>query len=306
MDFITTAGRIASLFLIMAVGYLMNKANIIDREANLRYTRLVINISLPAQIISVFITNQGIVSNQEVLLVFGITFACYVICAVLAVLFVWIFRVPKEKKGPYLFMTLFGNVGFMGFPVITAILGEQAMIYAVIYNVVFNILVYSVGITLIAKSNKGPRFEFRRLINMPFMSAVVSIILYFLGISLPEPVMTSLNYMGNITTPVAMLILGSTIACMPLKELFDEWRIYIFTAFKLIVVPAVIILLLNYLPVSSEMLRGSLIILAAMPVATNTTMLAIEYEGDVGLASKGIFFTTVFSILTIPLISLLC
>lgn len=304
MDFMTTAGRILSLFLIMVVGYIMNKAGIIDRESNVRYTRLVIHISLPSQILSAFISNQGIVSNWEVLQVFGIVVLCYAVTGVLALLFVWLFRVPKEKRGPYLFMILFGNVGFMGFPVITTILGEEAMIYAVIYNVVFNIFVYSVGITMIAKSENGVTYELRRLINMPFMAAVVSIVLYFIGVRLPAPVMTALDYMGNVTTPVAMLILGSTIANMPLGELFDEWRIYLFTAVKLLLAPMVVLALLKFLPIQSELLKGSLVILAAMPVATNTTMLAIEYEGDEKLASKGIFFTTILSILTIPWITM--
>lgn len=306
MDFMTTAGRIVSLFLIMVVGYIMNKIKIIDREANVRYTKLVINISLPAQIITAFISNRGIVSNQEVLFVFAIAAGIYVIYGILAVLFVYLLRVPKEKKGTYMFMTMFGNIGFMGFPVITAIFGEEAMIYAVICNVVFNLLVYSVGITLIGKQEGGTKFNPRRLVNMPLLAATLSIILYFTGMSLPAQVMTSLDYMGNVTTPVAMLILGSTIAGMPIKKLFDEWRIYIFSVLKLLVIPLVVIWVLNQLPMNLELLKGTLIVLAAMPVATNTTMLAIEYDGDVQLASKGIFFTTVLSILTIPLITVLC
>lgn len=307
MDFMTTAGRIVSLFLIMVVGYMMNKAGIIDREANVRYTKLVINISLPAQIITAFISNRGIVSNQEVLMVFAITFAIYVVYGVLAILFTWMLRVPPKQKGTYLFMTMFGNIGFMGFPVITAIFGEEAMIYAVICNVVFNVLVYSIGITMISSSADGStKFQWRRLRNMPLMAAGVSIFLYFTGIPLPEQVMTSLDFLGNVTTPVAMLILGSTIAGMPIRELFDEWRIYIFSALKLLVIPLVIIFLLDRFAMDIELLKGTLIVLAAMPVATNTTMLAIEYDGDVQLASKGIFFTTVLSILTIPLITMMC
>ncbi len=307
MDFMTTAGRIVSLFLIMVVGYIMNKAGIIDKEANVRYTKLVINISLPAQIITAFISNRGIVSNQEVLLVFAVTAGIYVIYGIFAVLLVFLLRVPKEQKGTYIFMTLFGNIGFMGFPVITAIFGEEAMIYAVICNVVFNLFVYSIGISLIGKSEDGlTKFNPRRLMNMPLMAAALSIILYFTGISLPAQVMTSLDYMGNVTTPVAMLILGSTIAGMPIKELFDEWRIYIFSGVKLLVIPLAVLWVLNQVPMNMELLKGTLIVLTAMPVATNTTMLAIEYDGDVQLASKGIFFTTVLSILTIPLITMFC
>lgn len=303
MSFLDTAAQIISLFLIMVVGYVMYKKNVIDDAATVRYTKLIINISLPSQIITAFVSNQGIVSNQEVITVFGITFVAYVIYALVGTCFVWLTKVPKKQRGTFIFMTMFGNVGFMGFPVITAIFGEEALIYAVIFMVVFNVLVYSIGIMLINTNNTGG-FNIKKLVNMPFIAAVLSIILYFANIRLPDMVMTSLNFMGNITTPVAMLILGATVATMPIKELFDEWRIYFFIIVRLAVLPLIALVLMRYVNVS-EMIRGTVIVLSATPVATNATMLAIEYGGDTKLTSKGIFFTTILCMITIPLITLI-
>ncbi len=305
MNFGTTIMQIFSLFLIMVIGYVLRKRNIFDDAANVRFTRLIIYVSLPAQIIKAFVSNQGIVSNREVILMFGISLLIYLLYAIVGVLFVMIFRVPADRKGPYLFMMMFGNVGFMGFPLTEALLGEEALIYAVIFNVIFNLLVYSVGILMIGKKEEEFHFPIKKLLNMPLISAVLSIILYFGKISLPEVVLQSLNFMGNITTPVAMLILGSTIAGMPWKELFDEWRIYVFTAFKLLLIPVLVIGCLNLIPQINPLIRGSLILLSATPVATNATMLAIEYDGNRALASKGVFFTTLLCMLTIPFIQLL-
>ena len=303
MSFLDTASQIMSLFLIVIVGYVMYKRTVIDDAAIVRYTKMIINISLPSQIITAFVSNVGIVSNKEVLTVFGIAAVAYAIYAVVGVLFVFVTRVPKHQRGTYIFMTMFGNVGFMGFPVITAIFGEEALIYAVIFMVVFNVLVYSIGILLInTKENSG--FDIKKLINMPFIAAVLSIILYFANIKLPDMVMTSLNFMGNITTPAAMIILGATVATMPVKELFDEWRVYPFVVVRLAILPLIAIVLMQYVPVS-DLIRGTVIVLSATPVATNTTMLAIEYGGDVKLGSKGVFFTTILCMLTIPLISAL-
>ena len=91
---------------------------------------------------------------------------------------------------------------------------------------------------------------------------------------------------------------------MPIKELFDEWRIYLFIIVRLAILPVIAIFLMKYVPVS-ELIKGTVIVLSATPVATNTTMLAIEYGGDVKLGSKGVFFTTILCMLTIPLISAL-
>lgn len=306
MDFLTVTGQMVSLFIIMIIGYIMYKAKVIDDAATVRYTKLVLNISLPAQIITSFIENQGIVSNGEVIRVFGICLFSYVVYFILAVIFVAAVRVKKEERGTYLFMSLFSNVGFMGYPVITTIFGDEAMIYAVIFNVVFNILVYSIGIFLISSGKGEFRFNPRNLINMSFVSAVVSIIFFFAKIKLPEVLMTSFGYLGNLTTPVAMLILGATISSMPVKELFDEWRIYLFTVFRLAVIPLVMFGIFRLWPMASPMVIGVMIIMAGMPVATNTTMLAIEYGGDTKLAAKGIFFSTVFSVVAIPLLAMLC
>ena len=117
-------------------------------------------------------------------------------------------------------------------------------------------------------------------------------------------VMTSFNFMGNITTPVAMLILGATVATMPIKELFDEWRIYLFIIVKLAIMPLIAIALMQFVDVS-ELIRGTVIVLSATPVATNATMLAIEYGGDTKLTSKGIFFTTILCMVSIPLLTLI-
>ncbi len=303
MSFLDTAAQIMSLFLIVIVGYVMYKRTVIDDAAIVRYTKMIINISLPSQIITAFVSNVGIVSNKEVLTVFGIAAVAYLIYAIAGVMFVFVTRVPKRQRGTYIFMTMFGNVGFMGFPVITAIFGEDALIYAVIFMVVFNVLVYSIGILLI-NTKEDFSFDVKKLVNMPFIAAVLSIILYFANIKLPDMVMTSLNFMGNITTPAAMLILGATVATMPVKELFDEWRIYPFIVVRLAILPLIAIGLMRYVPVS-DMIRGTVIVLSATPVATNTTMLAIEYGGDVKLGSKGVFFTTILCMLTIPLISAL-
>ena len=170
MSFGATAAQIMSLFFIMIVGYIMYKRGIIDDVANVRFTRLIMNISLPAQFIKAFLENQGIVTNQEVLMVFGISIAAHMIYAVIGFVFVFVTRVPKKQIGTYLFMMTFGNVGFMGFPVIQAILGDEAMIYAVIYNVIFNVLVYSIGIALISSADGGAKFELKKVINMPFLS----------------------------------------------------------------------------------------------------------------------------------------
>ena len=305
MEFMTVASQMLSLLIIMAVGYIMYKAKIIDDAATEHFSKMVLNISLPAQIISSFIENQGIVSNREILSLFGVSILSFMIYFVLAVLFVLLFHVEESQRGMYIFMNMFANVGFMGYPLITTIYGDSAMIYAVVFNVVFSVVMYSFGIFLIGMGKGEFHFQPKLLLNTTFVSSILSILLFFARIQLPEVVMTSLDYMGNLTTPVAMLILGAAIAAMPIRELFDEWRVYIFTAFRLLVIPLAMMGFFKLCPAGFDRMAGVIVVLSAMPVATNCTMLAIEYGGDTHLAAKGIFFSTILSVVTIPMIAVL-
>lgn len=307
MDFWSIASRILSLFIIMAIGFIMNKVGVIDEIATARFTKLVLNITVPAQIITAFINNRGVVSSSEVISGMLIAACLFPVYALLGALLLGVIRVPKKQRGTYIFMCMFCNVGFMGYPVITAIFGEQAMIYAVLLNAVFNLYMFSVGVILIRGEKKDVKLDPKTLLhNVPLMASALSIVLFFTSIRFPEPLMTSLDYLGDVTTPVAMLVLGATIGSMHIRELLDDWRTYVFTAFRLLVIPGVIYLLLRLIPGMPSMMKGTFLILSAMPVATTATMMAIEYEGDVKLASKGIFFSTICSVLTIPLVAMLC
>ena len=305
MDFSTILGQMIMLLLMMILGYLARRKNLLDDHVNASLSKVVLNVTLPAQIITSFAMEGAELTNGEVGAAFGLSCLVYLFYAVLAIICVHLLRLPRADWGTYKYMIIFGNIGFMGFPVITAIFGAKALVYAVIMNIVFNLLVFSYGIKLITdgQENAGS-FTWRKLINMPLISSALTLVLFFLHIKLPAVVNTALFTMGDATTPMAMLILGCTIAEMPLRELFDEWRVYVFTAIKLLLMPVLVFLLLHLLPGfdAGSLLGKVLVVLSPVPVATNATMLSIEYGGNNKLVAQGIFFSTIFSVLTIPLL----
>ena len=305
MDFSTILGQMLMLLLMMILGYLARRQNLLDEHVNASLSKVVLNVTLPAQIITSFAMEGAELTNGEVGAAFGLSCLIYLFYMALAVIYVRLMRLPRQDWGTYQYMIIFGNIGFMGFPVITAIFGAKALVYAVIMNIVFNLLVFSYGIKLITDgSETAGSFSWRKLINMPLISSALTLVLFFLHIKLPTVVNTALFTMGDATTPMAMLILGCTIAEMPLRELFDEWRVYIFTAVKLLAMPLLVFLLLQLLPgfEANSLLGKVLVVLSSVPVATNATMLSIEYGGNNKLVAQGIFFSTIFSVLTIPLL----
>ena len=303
MDIVMIAYQMLALFLLLLTGIVAYKTHVTNDEAVRHLTELVLNVSLPAQILVSFLSNRGKVSNVTLLEATGVSLFCYVVYFLVGIVFVAVTRTPKKQRRTYIFMLLFGNVGFMGYPVIQAVFGIDAMIYAVVFNVVFNFIVYSVGIMLIGEEKTG-KFDPKLLINTPMITALIALTLFFTPIPLPEYLNDALNYLGNLTTPLAMIILGGTIAKMKARDLFDDWRIYVFTVFRLMIMPLAVFAAMDLIHEQHYFIRGTAIVLAATPVATNATMLAIQYDGDVDLVSKGIFASTVLSVVSIPIMAM--
>jgi predicted permease len=208
-------------------------------------------------------------------------------------------RSPLSDRGLYRFMVVFGNVGFMGFPVIQSIFGTGAVFYVTLFNIAFSVLCFSVGIIML--SDKGTKFNPKLLINPTMVVSLLTVLIFYTKLPVPVILKDTVTLVGRMTTPSAMLIIGSTLACISIKEVFSEYRIYMMTFVKLLVVPVLAWLLLR-LFVTDRLMLGVLVALSAMPTATNATMLSMEYDGNEQLASKGVFLTTLFSVITLPLL----
>jgi predicted permease len=205
----------------------------------------------------------------------------------------------QSDGGLYRFMVAFGNVGFMGFPVIQSIFGAGSVFYVTLFNIAFNVLCFSVGLTMI--TGRGWKLNLKSLLNPMMTVSLLTVLIFYAQLQMPAILTDTVALVGRMTTPSAMLILGSTLACIPLKDVFSEYRIYIMTFIKLLVVPVLTWLLMG-LFVKDQLMLGVLVALSAMPAATNAAMLCMEYGGNEQLASKGVFLTTLFSVITIPLL----
>ncbi len=304
MDIQVVFSQMLVLVMMMATGYSIFRLGIVESGAVSMLTRLVLNVTLPALILSSNLSDKEDMTCGALIWILLLFFGSYVIYALVGMLFVRILRVPRSQYGTYQCMILFGNVAFMGFPIITAVFGAEYLIYAVVGNTIFNLLVYSLGIVLMSGAG-GTKLSPRLFLNTPMISSVIAVAFMLLHVRAPAAILDFLDTMGAMTTPLAMVIIGATIAAMPIGEMFREWRIYLYTVVKLLVMPAVVYLIVVVLLHVDGILGAELVILSCMPTATNTTMLAIEYGGDRQLVSKGIFFTTILSVVTIPLVALL-
>ena len=198
-------------------------------------------------------------------------------------------------------MVLFGNIGFIGIPVISAVLGTEVLIYVIICNIIFNILIYTYGRYLVYRHSGQTTVRSGGIVNTGTVVGVACVLLFIFKPHLPEVLVKSVDYVGSATTFLSMLVIGISLADMPLGKIFRETRLYIYILVRHILLPIAMGWVLGLLIRDTEMV-GTFVLLIGMPVANMPLMMCEETGVDGTLLSKGIVLSTLCSLVTIPLV----
>lgn len=300
--------QMIQLFMMIGAGYLLFKLKYIDIEFSQKLTKLLLDITLPLMILSSVMNNNTERDYTKIGSVFLISFCMYVFLTVLSILVAKIFRFPPEQQGMYMFMHMFSNTAFMGFPVINALFGSEAMLYTAILNIFFNLFAFTVGIVMVnyeagSKSDTvsvKQMIDPKNLITPGTIGSVLAVVIYFLPVGFPTVISGVCASIGGITSPLAMILIGATLAKMPVNIIFNDWRVYLFTAVKQILIPVLVWPLMKIV-ITDDLIRTVMFILFLMPVANTSVLFATRYQKNEELAAKTVFVTTLISILTIPL-----
>lgn len=291
------------LFILMAIGYFCYKKEMITDEVSKKLSAIVVNIANPALVLTGCM-GENKIAGKELLMVAGIVVAMYTVLVLLAMIIPGLLRVEKEKKGTYQAMTVFSNIGFMGFPVITALYGSSALLYASFFMIPYNVLIYTYGVAAMSKGKEKEKekLSLGRIFNVGVVACIITIVIYLLGITLPGFVQTTVTNVSNLTAPLSMMVIGASLATIDLKKLFADGRLLLFSLIKLLVIPVAGMLLIKQF-VSNDMIYGVCMVMLATPVGSMTAMLAQQYEGDYETASRGVALSTILSVVTMPLVA---
>lgn len=301
MDIRAVIDQMLVLLILLIVGVIAAKTGVIDRETNRRLTNFTLIIPQTCMILgSVLNVDLGL-TPMKILGVMLAGCAMYGVLVLLSFVVPLIYRAKPRDKGIYSFMTIFGNVGFMGFPVVNSIFGPTALFYAALLNIHFNTLAYSLGISLIGNTGGKMKIDWKKLVNAPLIAAALSIFIVCFNIRVPEPVAEAVGMLGDMIVPCSMIIIGSSLGNQKFKDVFCDWRAYAFAPVRLFVAPILLWAVLR-LFIHDTVLLGTMTVLGAMPVAAFATMLSIQYGGNEEMASRSVFVSTVLSVVTIPII----
>ena len=283
------------IFVGLVAGFFLRKRNIISAAGTKELTAITLNVFLPGMLFVNIMSNNSEMRTGDVLFYLALSAGMYLIGLILGKIFTAVTKAPKSDKGVYEFGSLASNAGFMGIPVCLAVFGSSCSLYAALTNIPFNLLTFSLGVYLLAG-----KATLRRILNPSFITSIVAVALYLLRVPVPSIITDAASFLGQATTVCAMVVIGSTLATVPLGSIFREWRFIPYLILRLFGIAAVTYLLLKFVNIP-PLAKSVIVMMAAMPVATNSTMLSNLYGGNTELASKVVFLSHALSILTIPL-----
>lgn len=300
-------GQMIILFLLMLVGLVCRKTGLITNAGSKIISGVVVNVANPALILSASINKENTIQGRELLMTAGLAIGVYVFLVAMALIVPKVFRVSKGDKGSYKVMTVFANIGFMGFPVISAVYGGEALLYASFFLIPFNVLIYTWGIAAItadsgAKAPEGP--VWKKILNVGVVSCILTIIIYVTRIPVPVAIEETIGHLANLTAPLSMMVIGASLADMDFKSLFTDVRLIIFSLIKLIVIPVIGVSVIKLFGVSNT-LAGVCMVMLSTPVASMTAMLAQQYDANYEVTSKGVALTTILAVVTMPLVGMI-
>lgn len=287
--------QIFMLFGLMAVGYICGKTQVLDPAANGKISGFILKATLPATILnSAFSQN-----TMEAGLVWHVTVTAVGVFILLPVISKLLARL-LHLDVTYQLMLNYSNLGFMGLPIVASVYGEESTFFVAIFMMIFNLHMFTIGIITLQGKPDSPGAMLKKLCTPAIISALLAFVIVLLHIDAPAPAARLINSLGSVTTPLAMIIIGSQLAQMRFKEVLLKPILYMVAFLKLVVYPAIVYVVLNLI-IGPGMVTNIATILMGLPVAANVTMLCSGYDGDVSLAAQGTCVSTLFSLFTIPL-----
>lgn len=307
------------IFILIGIGMILYRRKIISEEGSKQISGLIINITNPALLICSALDDGPKASLQELGIALIAYTAVFAILIAASFLIPRLLRIPQKLHYAYQMLTIFGNVGFIGIPLASAVLGSESLIYVSIFNLLFNLLIYTFGISLLQGAATGQIQEsvplsdeqakgraalpsssrLQKLINAGTISAAITIIFYLGNFRVPVIISSALSYTGRATTFLSMLVLGVSVAQMAPKDIFSHPKLYAFTLLRQILVPIGCMLFMRQF-FDNKLILNTMLLMAAVPAANMPLMLAKQMDMETESISQGIILTTVLSLVTVP------
>lgn len=304
MEFFFIFSKVFVIFLLIFVGYALTRSGLVSEKGQKEMTNVLLYTFLPCALIRAFqipFERQVFFDGILIFILMGIAYLLTTCASVFIAKFV---TKDKSKQAILVLGMVLPNVGFMGYPLIESLIGKEYIFYAVMANISFEIISWSIMVTIITKSvgTSSDISIIKRLSTMPpIIAIVIGLITYLLPFTIPEPFKSTIELLGNAMTPVAMLIVGMSLSKANIKKILFQKELYIVSFVRLVIYPVALLFILKLLGIDG-VLFSIPIILIAMPSAGYTNIIAQKFGADATFASEIVTLCNLISLITIPVI----
>ena len=300
MDVSVLIPKMIVFVVLMVIGYLCAKTNFAGREFTKDASKMVINVFMSATIINSVLVSDARLSGGELLQVMLVLCMSVGVCWVLAAVSCRLVGLGDKAPLFELLIAVMNNM-FIALPVVETLFGSQAVFYCSLSCIPFNVLLYTFGIYRLQGGEGKGSVRLRDIFSVPLLATLVALVIFLLRPPVPPVVKELASTMSAATMPLSMIVIGSSLGSVSLLDAFKKGKLYLMCVIRLLLCPLLVWLLAG-LMTDDLMLRVTATIIAAAPSGVVVSVLAIQYDRDAVFTSEGVLLSTVFSMLTIPLI----
>lgn len=304
------------ILILILIGYYFYKRGVLDDSSVRTISAIVVDAANPALLINAALTSEMTLSLSLFLEALGLMGALYAILIVCGLVIPVLLRIPKHERYSCEMLTIHGNCGFIGFPVCSAVLGPDSLVYASINCLIFNIIFYTYSIWKLQKeaawqaAQRGERPEktgggkaaLSMFFNPGTIAAMITVFLYLVDVSVPVILADVISYLGGSCVFLSMLVLGSSVAKCELRSLITgPKRMWVFLAIRMLALPILLVLLVRPL-IRDSLMLGTFAIMVSLPGGNLPLMMAEELNMETRELSRGIVLSTALCVVTIPVV----
>lgn len=300
MDVSVLIPKMIVFVVLMVIGYLCAKTNFAGREFTKDASKMVINVFMTATIINSVLVSDARLSGGELLQVMLVLCMSVGVCWVLAAISCRLVGLGDKAPLFELLIAVMNNM-FIALPVVETLFGSQAVFYCSLSCIPFNILLYTFGIYRLQGGEGKGSVRLRDIFSVPLLATLAALVIFLLQPPVPPVLKELASTMSAATMPLSMIVIGSSLGSVSLLDAFKKGKLYLMCVLRLLLCPLLVWLLAGLIT-DDLMLRVTATIIAAAPSGVVVSVLAIQYDRDAVFTSEGVLLSTVFSMLTIPLI----
>jgi malate permease and related proteins len=311
MILINSMQSVLTILIIILIGYVLAAKGWFDEKTSSLFSKIVVNVSLPALMISNLMTTFDKDKLYSLSIGLVAPFVIMIISYILSFLLGNLLKVERSKRGVFCALFAFSNTIFIGLPINQGLFGDKAVPYVLLYYIANTTLFWTLGAYGIStddfsKENKNKLSAFfsintlKRIFSPPLLGFITALILIILGIQLPSFIMDTCKYIGNLTTPLSMFFIGIVIHSVNLKDLKFNRETFLILFGRFVFSPVLALILLSYFPVDNILMKKVFVVQTSLPVMTQISIVAKAYNSDHKFAAIMATLTTAASLIIIP------